>query len=330
MTRSDIIARFLAKHGYGSAERQTLAADASFRRYLRITGGPLPAVLMDAPPGQEDARPFLRIRAHLAGLGLSVPEVLAADVEAGLVLLGDLGDALFPAVLTEENCFALYDAATDALAAMHAAPPPADLPPWDGSAMARAAEATFLDWWWPDCFGAPASKPVRQAFGDALAALLAPLAALRGFVHRDYFADNLFWLPDRPRLTQVGIIDFQDAAIGHPAYDLAALVQDARRDLPDGLAERQVGRYLTLRPELDEAAFRSAFAVAAAHRHLRVAALWLRLARRDGKPGYLRHGPRTWRLLERAVAHPAAAPLAAFLDRWVAPERRASPATRAA
>jgi aminoglycoside/choline kinase family phosphotransferase len=156
--------------------------------------------------------------------------------------------------------------------------------------------------------------------------MLAPLAAQpAGLVHRDYWAGNLFWLPDQPAPRRVGIIDFQDAAIGSPAYDLVSLVQDARRDLPETLATRQTARLLAARPELDAAAFKAAFAICAAQRHLRVAALWVRLALRDSKPGYLIHGPRCWGLLAAALRHPATAPLAVFLDRHVPAERRCNP-----
>jgi aminoglycoside/choline kinase family phosphotransferase len=328
--REAAIAGFLAASGFADARSAVLAQDASARRYLRLTGGPRPAVLMDAPPGGEDVQAFLRLQAHLAQCGLSVPEKLAADPENGLVLLEDFGDALFPAVLTPDNTDMLYDAATDALARLHAAPAPT-LPAWDGPAMARAAEATVLDWWWPASFGAPAPDEARRDLRLALAALLAPLrAGPWSLVHRDFFAGNLFWLPDRPPARRVGVIDFQDAARGHPAYDLVSLVEDARRDLPDGLAERQLGRYLAQRPALDPASFRAAFAICAAQRHLRVAAQWVRLHRRDGKPGFLVHGPRTWRLLARALARPEAAPLAAFLDCWVPPARRGNPAEHAA
>ena len=329
--RDAAIATFLAGAGFAAARAAPLAEDASFRRYLRLSGGPRPAVLMDAPPGREDVRPFLAIAGHLARLGLSAPAVLAADAEAGLVLIEDLGDGLYAAVLDEANAATLYDAAIDALAVLHGAAPPPGLPRWDGAAMSAAAAATFLDWWWPQALGTAPSPAIRAGFEAALAAMFAPLAAgPAGFVHRDFFAGNLFWLPERAGLRRVGLIDFQDAALGHPAYDLVSLVEDARRDQPEGLPERAIGRYLARRPELDAAAFRAACVICAAQRHLRVAGLWVRLARRDGKPAYLAHGPRTWRRLEAALARPEAAPLADFLGRFVPPERRGNPAGPAA
>ena len=324
MTRAAAIAAFLTDHGYGAAHSAPLAQDASFRRYLRLTGGPRPAVLMDAPP-PEDTRPFLRLAAHLAGIGLSVPDIVAADESAGLLLEEDLGDALLSAVdsLPPEL---LFDAAVDALVAMQRAAPPAGLPAWDAAAMAQAALGPLLDWWWPAAFGAAPPDAARADFATALDAMLAPLDnGPRCLVHRDWFAGNLIWLPDRDGPRRIGILDFQSAALGHPAYDLVSLLQDARRDIPASIAQHGMDRYLAARPDLDPTAFRSAFAACAAQRHLRVACQWVRLARRDGRPQYLVHGPHTWRLLESALRHPAAAPLAAALDRWVPPLMRANP-----
>ena len=326
MSRDAAIAAFLARHGYGAATVAKLAQDASFRRYLRIVGGPRPAVLMDAPP-PEDIAAFVRIDVHLAACGLSVPEILAVDIAQGLLLEEDFGDALFPVVAEREPRWeALLDAAVDALVAMQRAATPSGLPAWDAEQMSQTAQGTLFDWWWPAMFAAPAPDAARCDFAAALAALLAPVAAgPAGFVHRDFFAGNLIWLPGRVGVRRVGVLDFQGAALGHPAYDLVSLVQDARRDFPPGLAERAVSRYARARPELDPAAFEAAFIACAAQRHLRVAAQWVRLARRDGRPGYLAYGPRTWRLLEQALAHPAAAPLAAAMDRWISPEHRSNP-----
>jgi aminoglycoside/choline kinase family phosphotransferase len=354
MTRDALIEAFLARHGYACAHAAPLAQDASFRRYLRLTGGPRPAVLMDAPP-PEAVRPFLRIAAHLAGIGLSAPEIIAADPDTGLVLEEDLGDLGFVGMALDETppppdlgpvrgaspraegespptpsplpaIPSLFDSAVDALVAMQRAAPPPDLPRWDAPTMAQATMGTLLDWWWPAAFHAPAPPAARDDFAAALATLLAPLDdGPRCLVHRDFFAGNLIWLPDRSGLRRVGILDFQGAALGPPAYDLVSLLQDARRDIPSALADTAIARYLAARPEQDPEAFRAAYAVCAAQRHLRVACQWVRLAVRDQRPQYLAHGPRTWRMLEAALRHPAAAPLAAAMDRWIPPDQRANP-----
>ncbi|MGH7041282.1 MAG: aminoglycoside phosphotransferase family protein [Acetobacteraceae bacterium] len=332
-TRDATIAAFLARHGFAAAQAAPLAQDASFRRYLRLSGGPRPAVLMDAPP-PEDVAPFLRIAAHLAALGLSAPGIIAADPAAGLVLEEDLGDALFATRLDRTPCaitlppdaLALFDAAIDTLACLQRAAPPQGLPAWDARAMIAATLDPLFTWWWPAAIGTPAPETARADLAAALAVILAPLDhGPKTFVHRDFFAGNLIHLPDRRGLRQVGILDFQSAAIGHPAYDLVSLVQDARRPLPASLTEHAITRLLAVRPELDPAVFRAAFAACAAQRHLRVATQWVRLARRDHRPHYLVHGPHTWHLLATALNHPVVAPLAAALDRWVPVALRGNP-----
>jgi aminoglycoside/choline kinase family phosphotransferase len=144
-------------------------------------------------------------------------------------------------------------------------------------------------------------------------------------VHRDFFAGNLLWLPQRTGVRRIGVIDFQGAAIGHPAYDLVSLLQDARRNIDRVLEVRAIARFLAARPELDPRAFRAAYEACAAQRHLRVACQWVRLAKRDNRPHYLQYGPRTWRLLAQALRQPAAAPLAAALDRWLPMDHRGNP-----
>lgn len=363
MSRAAAISAFLTKHGYAHARAVPLAQDASFRRYLRLSGGPRPAVLMDAPP-PEDVHTFLRTAAHLAGIGLSVPEIIAADESAGLVLEEDLGDTLLSTLATTQSFpegtrqaaeYDLpaggqppaavplaqadepeasrepWDAAIDTLIALQRAAPPAGLPAWDVAAMTQAALGTLLDWWWPAVFRSPAPDSARADFAAALEAMLAPLAnGPLCFVHRDYYAGNLVWLPERQGPRRTGILDFQTAALGNPAYDLVSLVQDARQDMPARLADRAVRRYLAARSEIDPVAFQFAFAVCSALRHLRVACQWVRLAERDKRPQYLVYGPRTWKLLAAALRHPAATPLVAAMDRWIPVAARGNPPGRAA
>jgi N-acetylmuramate 1-kinase len=339
MSRERLIAAFLDRNGYGAARQEPLAQDASFRRYLRLTGGPRPAVLMDAPP-PEDIRPFVRIAGHLARAGISVPDIFAADAEEGLLLEEDLGDNVVAPPPTlggggwgegAGEARLIFDTAVDVLVTMQCVPAPTGLPVWDAAMMAETALATLFDWWWPAMFGAPAQDAARQDFAAALKTMLAPVAAgPTCFVHRDFFAGNLIWLPRRGGIRRVGVLDFQGAAIGHPAYDLASLLQDARRDIPEPVAARSIARYLATRPGLNPAEFRAAYAACAAQRHLRVAGQWVRLARRDSRPGYLAFGPRTWRMLEQAVRDPAAAPLAAAMDRWIPSDRRCNPPDHAA
>ncbi len=317
---------FLAAHGFGAAQRVPLAADASLRTYTRLLGGPRPALLMDAPP-PEDVRPFAALARHFGAAGLSLPEVIAADEAAGFLLIEDFGDATHAALLEAgADPVPLYLEAAAALAALHAAPVPPGLPAWDAAAMARATAATFLDWWWPAAFGRDPSAAVRAELDAAIHAMLAPFAGATGFVHRDYFPANLMRLEARDGPRRTGILDFQDGALGHPAYDVISLVEDARRDVPPTARRAALAAYLNARPGLDRGAFLGAMAACGAQRHLRVAALWVRLDRRDGKPGYLKHGPRCWALLARSLSQPACAPLRDFLDRHVPEALRRNPA----
>jgi aminoglycoside/choline kinase family phosphotransferase len=277
---------------------------------------------MDAPP-PEDVPAFLRIARHLQALGLHVPAILDADEAAGMVLEEDLGDDLLSVLLDRGDAPGRYlDAATDALVTMHRAPMPDRLVDWSTGPMRTTAMGTLFDWWWPARYNAPAPQEARDDIHAALDVMLRPVAAGPVcFVHRDYFAGNLLWLPEG----RLGILDFQLASAGHPAYDLVSLLQDARRHIPAASEQRGVERYLAARRELDADAFRAAYAACAAQRHLRVACQWVRLALREGRRQYLAYGPRTWRLLDQALAEPAAAPLAAALNRWIPHADRGNP-----
>jgi aminoglycoside/choline kinase family phosphotransferase len=325
MTRDQQLDHFLAAAGYAHALRLPLAQDGSFRRYFRI---PDVGILMDAPP-PEDVRPFLRIGALLAAGGLSVPAILYQDPESGLLLLEDFGDELLH-VTRQADGETLFDAAIDALVALQAVPLPPDLPRWDTLAMVTATEAVLFDWWWPARFATPAPAAARLEIGAALAEMLAPLAAAPPvLVHRDYFAANLIWLPGRDNVRRIGVLDFQSAAAGPAAYDLASLTQNARLDTPPALAARALDRYAAARG-LDRGELADQVAICAAQRHLRVSAQWVRLALRDGKTHYLAHGPRTWRLLTQALRAPACRPLSLALDHWIPLPMRSNPPPLAA
>jgi len=302
---------FLAAAGWGDAERRHLAGDASNRRYERLLRGAETAVLMDADPARgEDVRPFLRIARHLAGLGLGAPRILAEDVTQGFLLLEDLGDRLYARELeaapdAEEE---LYAAAVDVLAELHSRPLPWGVAPYAPREMGRLA-ALAVEWYLPGATGQPAPAALADRLSAEIERLTAPLmSGHQVLVLRDYHAENLIWLPDRQGHARVGLLDFQDARAGHPAYDLLSLTEDARRDTSPELRMAMEARYCAA-TGTDPEAFRQAAAILAAQRNLRIMGVFARLGLRDGKPGYIALMPRVWDHLMRDLDDPALARL---------------------
>jgi N-acetylmuramate 1-kinase len=318
---------FLDANGWAGIEPAPLAGDASFRKYFRLIEATRRAVLMDAPPPQEDVRPFTTVANHLRGLGLSAPRIEAADPHAGFLLLEDFGDDTFTRALGAGVSEAsLYDAASDLLIALHAHPAQAhvDRPAYDEATLDREA-ALMTDWFLPEWTGGALDPDARAAYISAWHAVY-PRARIGApvLVLRDFHVDNLVRL-DRPGAAGCGLLDFQDALIGSPAYDLASLIGDARRDVSPRVARGCVERYLAARPELDKADFEAALAVLSAQRNAKIAGIFVRLFRRDGKPHYLKHIDRVWRLLECDLAHPALVPVRAWFDAHVPREWRTIP-----
>lgn len=324
--RHALITRFLAQAGWGDAQRGRLAGDASFRHYDRLTRGPERAVLMDAPPPKEDVRPFVRIARHLEKMGYSAPRLLAVDEENGLLLLEDLGDDTYTRLLARgHDEAALYALATDVLADLNnrADAIPTGLPPYHDERL--LTEACLLTDWYMPAVGKPVSEAARAEYA-ALWTKLFPVARAvpDTMVLRDFHVDNLMLL-DRPGLAACGLLDFQDAVAGPLTYDLMSLLEDARRDIDGGLIAGMKERYLSRLPHLDREAFDASWAVMAAQRHAKVIGIFTRLCKRDGKPVYLGHIPRVWRLLEQACAHPALADIKRWLDTHMPKHERTVP-----
>lgn len=351
---------FLKRSGWGNATVTPLAGDASTRRYARLAMGTRKAMLMDQPQGAEtptapadaseetrralgynavarlagaDCARFAAAAAWLRGNGLAAPDIYAADHGEGFVILEDLGDALFADVLAdgadEEQ---LYKAAVEVLAKIHAADAPAalsaDKPLFTYDRCALVAETDLLtEWFLPLALGRTATdNEVAQHRSLWRAALTGIGGGRRVFVHRDYHAQNLLWLPEREGIARVGLIDFQDAVAGSLAYDLISLTEDARRDVSPDLAQIATAHYLAMMAAqgtpIDEVQFRHEMAVMAAQRNAKIVGIFVRLWRRDGKPRYLDYIPRVWALLERDLTHPALAPVARWFDANIPAELR--------
>ena len=306
--------------------------------------------------GADCAR-FAAASAWLRAHGLAAPDIYAADCAGGFLILEDLGDALFAEVLADGgNEKELYEAAVKVLAKMHAGDAPSFLPPpaatrasplaatspssatregeadlrfplYDYDLVAQMAETDLLtEWFMPLALGRKATDEEMAEHRRLWRAALQGLAGRRVFVHRDYHAQNLLWLPERQGVAKVGLIDFQDAVAGSPAYDLISLTEDARRDVSPALAEAATRQYMaamrTQGTPLDEAGFRHEMAVMAAQRNAKIVGIFARLYKRDGRAHYLAFLPRVWTYLERDLQHPALADLRAWYDRVIPKDKR--------
>jgi aminoglycoside/choline kinase family phosphotransferase len=323
--RDRLRADFVRRAGWGDAGERLLAGDASFRKYYRLSRPRASAVVMDAPPPQEDVRPFVRIGRHLIDLGLSAPVIHAIDEGNGFLLLEDLGDDTFARVLAAGgNEGELYARATDVLVALHQAGPRALLPGLGAYAGEALIDAAMLlpEWYLPAATGQPTSEEETNAYRAAWRACLANMPSTPDtLLLRDFHKDNLLWLPVRPGVRACGLLDFQDAQQGHPSYDLVSLIEDARRDVPQAVHGACFDRYVA-EAGFDAKDFACGFALMAAQRHARIIGLFVRLLKRDGKPDYLPHLPRVWRMFERALRHDALRPLGAWVDRLLPPPLR--------
>lgn len=342
------IRRFLDDAGWNSAELAPLAGDASSRSYMRARQGQECAVLMIAPPNAETAPcppaadeaarralgynasarlagpnlgAFVAVAESLAAAKLSAPAILATDHEAGLALIEDLGDDLFARLVTEQNEAMLYRAAIDALLHIrrtHVTPqagPHYTCLTYDGLALTTEM-ALLLDWYWPLKKEREASEDERTEFEQIAQTMTERLSPPSTLALRDFHAENLLWLPARQGPARVGLIDFQDALIGSPAYDVASLLEDARRDVAPELAADMIAYYCAEASsdrDFDEGEFLTDYAILAAQRNAKILGIFARLAKRDGKPRYLDLLPRVEAHFRRDLAREPAAPLARFV-----------------
>lgn len=321
-------AKFLAASDWRDTGLQPLSQDASFRRYFRLEGGPRPAMLMDAPPPQEDVQPFVTVARHLRRMGFSAPEIIAEDVANGFLLIEDFGDDTFTRRLNAgANEHQLYALATDTLIALHshADVTDVDVPPYDAKALTREADL-LIEWFLPAVTGKPVDAGAADSYRDIWRSLF-PLADTipPTLVLRDFHVDNLMELPGRKGSAACGLLDFQDALIGSPAYDLVSLVADARRDVTQPVRDAMMNRYLAAFPGIDRDQFMAAAAMLSAQRNCKIIGIFTRLMVRDSKSVYLKHIPRVWRLLEADLRHPALAPIQVWMDDVVPVHLRTTP-----
>ncbi|MGH6878312.1 MAG: aminoglycoside phosphotransferase family protein [Rhizomicrobium sp.] len=360
--RGEAARAFLAAAGWDDASVTALPGDASTRQYFRVRRNGESAMLMDQPQNAEavpcppmatpeerqalgynavarlagaDCGRFIAAAQFLRSRGLAAPEIYADDAGNGFVLLEDLGDDLYADVLdTGVDEEMLYGAAIDAIACLHVDRAPPQLSPdallYDYDLTACLAETDLMtEWFMPLALGRRASADEMEEHRGLWREAIAVVGSQGPvFVHRDYHAQNLFWLPRRSGAGRVGMIDFQDALAGTRSYDVISLLEDARRDVAPELAAAMKERYLAAMKaegrELDRESWTAEAAVMAAQRNAKIAGIFARLASRDGKPRYLAHLPRVWTYLESDLAHPALGRLRAWYDRVIPRETRSA------
>jgi N-acetylmuramate 1-kinase len=359
--RNASLEALIEKTGFGAARREPLPGDASTRRYTRLILPSRSAMLMDAPPTNESppcppsaseqerlamgwnavsrlaasrVEAFAAVADYLSGHGLSAPLIYGINVPAGLAIVEDLGDALFARVIGNgADEIALYEAAADVLAHVHATPPPATLDApggawplldYDGLALSANADL-FVEWIGKAAPGVTIDDRARDRWNAIRDELVKhALTFPRALTIRDYHAENLLWLPDRAGVKRVGLLDFQDAVRGWRAWDFSMLLQDARRDVSPAAANAALARYFKL-TGADEKAFREEFAILGALNTLRILGIFSRLVARDGKERYRDFMPREWGHLARALEHPALGAMKDFISDVAGdPQRRAA------
>jgi hypothetical protein len=346
LERAKSIQSLLDQTGFGDAKRTFMLGDASVRSYERLSeeASGRRGILMiaprrpDGPPIRlgkpysqlvhlaESVHAFVAIANGLRAEGFSAPQIYGADLDAGLLVIEDLG----PLGVVDESgpIPERYRASVEALAGLHARTLAHELPVspgithklhrYDLEALTIEAEL-LLDWYFPYSAKRSPNASQRLSFVDHWVSTLEPvLSGPKTWTLRDYHSPNLIWLPERDGLRKVGIIDFQDCVLGHPAYDVASLLQDARVTVPEALELQLLGAYARARraadPAFDLAAFTSAYAILGAQRATKILGIFIRLDRRDGKPAYLRHLPRVEAYLRRCLAHPALAKLRGWYE----------------
>ena len=309
---------FLEAAAWGDVAIEPLAGDASFRRYFRIRAeNGATAMLMDAPPPHEDPLPFLHVAKYLCGAGFRAPQILAEDLARGLILIEDFGDDRMREHIDAhpEDEVAIYTHAVDTLVRLAKAPV-AQLAAYDATAYLRET-ALLAEWYLPAMGIATDVAEYEAIWRDALA----PLCDSKWqqvTVLRDYHAENIMLLSDGEQ----GLIDFQDALAGHPAYDLVSILQDARRDVSPELEAAMLEHYrreAAVSPDFD-----LHYALLGAQRNAKIIGIFTRLWKRDGKERYLSFLPRMWGLLERDLAHPGLVKVRDWFDRTIPQEIRAS------
>lgn len=315
-SRKQALDQWVAEYTGQYQSGESASSDASFRRYFRYPLGDRTLIAMDAPPPQEDCRPFVAIDHLLSAGGVHVPELLAEDLERGFLLLGDLGRQTYLDVICATNADSLFSDAINALVTLQLIPCPEFLPPYDEALLRRELEL-FPEWYLQRHCGIAVDQHWRELLDPLFDGIIEQvLGQPRVLVHRDYMPRNLMISEPNP-----GVLDFQDAVYGPISYDPACLFKDAFISWPEADVERWLQQYwqaaITAGLPVPQAfaSFQRDCDVMGAQRHLKVIGIFARICHRDGKPDYLADVPRFFKYLQTAAARcPELSALKALLD----------------
>ena len=315
-----------AARGWGEVPQGELfpaSSDASFRRYFRWQAGSRSLILMDAPPPQEDCRPFVQIADLLARAGVHVPEVLAADLSRGFLLLDDLGRQTYLDVINPQNADGLFAAAVSALLTFQQEPLDAGLPFYDDALLRRELQL-FPEWYVGQHLQHVLDDQQQEQWRAVCETLIgSALAQPQVLVHRDFMPRNLMLSSPNP-----GVLDFQDAVYGPVTYDITCLFKDAFLSWPAEQVDRwlldywEQARALELPVQATFEAFLRASDLMGVQRHLKVIGIFARICHRDGKPKYLGDVPRFFAYIHKVIERrPELAVLGKLLASLPAQER---------
>jgi len=313
---------FIQKNNLNSYESYELKSDASFRKYTRYIKDNGSLIVMDCPPDKENLPNYIKTNEILKNSGFSVPDIHESDTKNGFALIQDFGDTSFKNVLNKEfegvefpDEMRLYERAVDALIKMHQEiPKNLDLPVYNDKMLVDES-SLFIEWYLTVLNGEKLSKQEQNDFIIILKDLLKHTKDFQKvFVHRDYHAENLFWLPEEQGIRRIGIIDFQDAVYGSPIYDLVSLLEDARREVSKTVVEAMITKYLKAFPQYSRKDFLASYSILSLQRNLKIVGIFTRQAAKYKRSEYLKYLSRVWGYINGSLRHPLLLPMKNWLD----------------
>lgn len=323
--RHEILVDFALHIGIASESISPYKHDGGTRRYFNV-GCDNACLLVDAPPNSENTAQFVLINELLNVAGVTVPQIYEADLVNGLLLIEKLGDTHLGSISGQGERFDAYRTALHVAKEFERLGSTRDdkVPVWTDAQIINECMSEFMDWWWPETFGVPPSDSTRSELCGILQRMMTnrPLQST-ALVHRDFFSNNLMWLPNRSGTKRIGVIDHQSASLGATGYDVISLIQDARcaTPRPDDLADLYSRMFPKYSP-LEVLTLLDTFAVL---RHIRVVGVWARIAKRGRIVPFASFAPRTWGLLNAALCTNVSAELREWFDEYIPPWRRTQP-----